>query len=142
MTVDRSDRYPPPGGLNDGRPREGYTRRFVSESADSFADEPIGRELVPVEEERVYEARPLTVPPDEPSAVPVVARRATVPATVAAAGGGLLLGVATFVLMRVLRRPDAARSVAKRRRRLLSRRRGDDIVASRSFLVDVHMLKR
>lgn len=114
----------------------------MSESADSFADEPIGGELVPVEEERVYEARPLTVAPDEPSAVPVVARRATVPATVAAAGGGLLLGVATFVLMRVLRRPDAARSVAKRRRRLLSKRRGDDIVASRSFLVDVHMLKR
>jgi hypothetical protein len=114
----------------------------VSESADSFADEPIGSELVPVEGERVSEARPLTPRPEERSASPVVARRATLPATVAAASGGLLLGVATFVLMRVLRRPEAARSVAKRRRRLLGKRRGDDIVASRSFLVDVHMLKR
>jgi hypothetical protein len=115
---------------------------FVSETGDSFADEPVGRELVPVEGERVTEARPLTLRADDPSAEVVVAQRATLPATVAAASGGFVLGVATFMLMRVLRRPDAARSVAKRRKRLLAKRGGDDIVASRSFLVDVHLLKR
>jgi hypothetical protein len=114
----------------------------VSESADSFADGPTGRELVPVEAERVSEARPLTVRPDEVGTAPVVAQRATLPATVAAASGGFVLGVATFMLMRVLRRPEAARTVARRRKRLLAKRRGDDIVASRSFLVDVHLLKR
>lgn len=87
------------------------------------------------------EARPLTVRPDEPDSEIVVAQRATLPATVAAAGGGFVLGVAAFMLMRVLRRPEAARSVAKRRKRLLAKR-GEDIVASRSFLVDVHLLKR
>jgi hypothetical protein len=116
---------------------------FVSEGADSFADGPTGRELVgPVERDPVNEARPLATRPDEVGTAPVVAERATLPATVAAASGGFILGVATFMLMRVLRRPEAARSVAKRRKKLLAKRRGEDIVASRSFLVDVHLLKR
>ena len=64
----------------------------------------------------------------------------SLPAAVAAATGGFLLGVATFVLVRVLRRP-------RRRpgsRRALRSRRGEriDIAATRSFLVDVHLLKR
>jgi hypothetical protein len=114
----------------------------VSEGADSFADGPTGRELVgPVERDPVNEAR-LATRPDGVGTAPVVAERATLPATVAAAGGGFVLGVATFMLMRVLRRPDAARSVARRRKKLLAKRRGEDIVASRSFLVDVHLLKR
>ena len=59
----------------------------------------------------------------------------SVPAAVAAATGGFLLGIATFGMMRVLRRP---RPVALR---LGKRRKKTDIAASRSFLVDIHLLK-
>jgi hypothetical protein len=64
----------------------------------------------------------------------------SLPAAVAAATGGFLLGVAAFVLVRVLRRP-------RLRRVRLGRgggRRGQrvDIAATRSFLVDVHLLNR
>ena len=61
----------------------------------------------------------------------------SLPAAVAAATGGFLLGVATFVLVRVLRRP------ARRPRRCGSARgrKRSEIAASRSFLVDVHLLK-
>jgi hypothetical protein len=57
---------------------------------------------------------------------------------VAAATGGFLLGVATFVLVRVLRRPRPGRLSAGRKGR-----RGEriDIATTRSFLVDVHLLK-
>jgi hypothetical protein len=58
----------------------------------------------------------------------------SLPAAVAAATGGFLLGIATFVLVRVLRRP---KPVPLR----LGRRRKSDIAASRSFLVDIHLLK-
>jgi hypothetical protein len=58
----------------------------------------------------------------------------SLPAAVAAATGGFLLGVATFILVRVLRRP---KPVALR----LGRRKKADITASRSFLVDIHLLK-
>ncbi len=62
----------------------------------------------------------------------------TVPAAIAAATGGFLLGVATFVFVRILRRP---RSNARAMR---ARTRGGkkvDVAATRSFLVDVHLLK-
>jgi hypothetical protein len=59
----------------------------------------------------------------------------SVPAAVAAATGGFLLGIAAFVMVRVLRRP---KPVALR---LGKRRKKTDIAASRSFLVDVHLLK-
>ena len=58
----------------------------------------------------------------------------TLPAAVAAATGGFLLGIATFLMVRVLRRP---RPVAVR----LGRRKKTNIAASRSFLVDIHLLK-
>src|SRR5690606_36012856 len=110
---------------------------------DSQADEPeIGGELVPADDEQLVEARVLPAVSDGPGGAPVVARRATVPATIAAGAGGLVLGFATFMLLRVLRRPTAARSVARRRKRLLARRRQVEVVGSRSFLVDVHLLKR
>ena len=115
----------------------------MSEPGDSHADEAgIDGELIPAEGERVAEARPLPAVADASPATPVVAQRATLPATVAAAGGGFVLGVAAFMLLRVLRHPAAAQSLARRRRRLIARRRGVDIAASRSFLVDVHLLKR
>ena len=37
---------------------------------------------------------------------------------------------------------SAARSLAQRRGRMLARKRGVEIAGSRSFLVDVHLLKR
>ena len=108
---------------------------------DSQADEGgIEGELVP--EEQVVEARPLPVAAGAQPGTAMVTRKVSLPATVAGASGGFMLGVAGFLLLRVLRRPTAARSVARRRRRLLARRQGVDIAASRSFLVDVHLLKR
>jgi hypothetical protein len=63
----------------------------------------------------------------------------SLPATIAAATGGFLLGVAAFLAVRVLRRPRRPGRRAVRRRD----RRGDpiDIAASRSFLVDIHLLR-
>jgi hypothetical protein len=59
-------------------------------------------------------------------------------APVVAAAGGAVMGAVAFVLLRVLRR--APRRAALR---LRGRRRGGfEITSSRSFLVDVHMLKR
>ena len=113
----------------------------MSEMGDSQADEGgIDGELVPGEQ--VVEARPLPVAAGAQSANSLMTRRVSLPATVAAASGGFMLGVAGFMLLRVLRRPTAARSVSRRRKRLLARRQGVDIAASRSFLVDVHLLKR
>jgi len=63
-------------------------------------------------------------------------RPAPLPAAVAAATGGFLLGIATFVLVRVLRRPKSTAPRLGRR----GRKRAD-VAASRSFLVDVHLLR-
>jgi hypothetical protein len=84
------------------------------------------------EPEQQAEVRPLPVLA-EPRPIE---RRAEVslPAAVAAATGGFLLGIATFVLVRVLRRP---KPVAVR----IGRRKKVDVAASRSFLVDIHLLK-
>ncbi len=62
---------------------------------------------------------------------------ALAPAVIAATGG-FLVGVVSFVLVRVLRRPKNGRGA------LAGRGRGGrkDVVASRSFLVDVHLLRR
>jgi len=115
----------------------------VSELGDSRADDPgIDGELVPAGDEQVVEARPLPVVAEPQPTTAIVARKVSLPATVAAASGGFVLGVAGFMLLRVLRRPAAARSVARRRKRMLAKRQGVDIAASRSFLVDVHLLKR
>jgi hypothetical protein len=78
--------------------------------------------------------------PVETSETRVVDRvqSAPLPAPVVAATGGFLAGVATFVLLRVLRRPR--RTALK----LGGRRKANriEIAGSRSFLVDVHVLKR
>ncbi|MBA3261403.1 MAG: hypothetical protein H0T69_02775 [Thermoleophilaceae bacterium] len=63
----------------------------------------------------------------------------SLPAAVAAATGGFLLGVACFLLVRVLRRPRAARTLRLGGGR--GRARRADVAASRSFLVDIHLLK-
>lgn len=82
----------------------------------------------------------LAEPPEPRPLAPRLGRLAQLPAPVVAAAGGFLAGVVTFVAVRVLRRP---RRRAGRTLRLgTRRRRGDEIVASRSFLVDVHLLRR
>jgi hypothetical protein len=84
------------------------------------------------EPEHQAEVRPLPVLA-EPR--PIERRpEVSLPAAVAAATGGFLLGIATFVLVRVLRR---SKPVALR----LGGRKKTEIAASRSFLVDIHLLK-
>lgn len=55
-----------------------------------------------------------------------------------AAAGGFLVGFATFLAARILRGSAGRRLLARRRRRSIERQ----IESSRSFLVDVHVLKR
>ena len=55
-----------------------------------------------------------------------------------AAAGGFLAGFATFLAARILRGGAGRRLIARRRRRSIERQ----IESSRSFLVDVHVLKR
>ena len=78
----------------------------------------------------VNEVRPVEQPP-----MTLAQRIVTLPAPVIAAAGGFLAGVATFVLFRM--RPS-------RRGLRIGRRRGKkiEIAESRSFLVDIHLLKR
>jgi hypothetical protein len=95
-----------------------------------------------LEGEVVAEVRHLPVPAEHRSTELDRPRPVSVPATVVAATGGFVLGVAAFLLMRVLRRPHSARAVARRRGRLAAKRRGVDVQTTRSFLVDVHLLKR
>jgi hypothetical protein len=64
---------------------------------------------------------------------------ATLPAVVVAGGVGFLAGVAAWMMVRLLRRPRGAPAVRALRRR---RERGIEIAGTRSFLVDVHLLKR
>ena len=88
-------------------------------------------ESLPVLSE-VSEVRPVERPP-----MTLAQRIVTLPAPVLAATGGFLVGVATFVLFR-LRHPRG------RKVRVGGRRGGKkiEIAESRSFLVDIHLLKR
>jgi len=68
------------------------------------------------------------------------ANQMPVPAPVVAAAGGAVVGAVAYVLLRVLRSPARRRGALRLGKR---RRRGSfEITGSRSFLVDVHMLKR
>jgi len=91
------------------------------------------------------EVRHLPVPSSVPEARPVERPAAggglqaflsSLPAPAVAAAGGFLMGVVTWVAIRVLR-GDRRRAVIARRRG----RRGVEVASSRSFLVDVHLLK-
>ena len=98
------------------------------------------------EHEANGEVRHLPVLAEAPEARPIgpdpraelVQRPVTLPAAALAATGGVLAGVATFVLVRLLRRKRVPRSIVRRSKR----GKGVEIAASRSFLVDVHLLKR
>ena len=86
-------------------------------------------ESLPVLSE-VNEVRPVAPPP-----MTLAERIVALPAPVVAATAGFLAGVATFVLFRL--RPS-------RRKLRVGARRGKkiEIAESRSFLVDIHLLKR
>jgi hypothetical protein len=105
----------------------------VPEPAD-ITPEPAG----PADGGELHEAevRPLPVLAEARPIEPAAPR--ALPAAIVAATGGFLVGVATFVLVRVLRRPRTSRLGIRRRRR----EQALDIAASRSFLVDIHLLKR
>ncbi len=79
----------------------------------------------------VSEVRPVAAQPPRALTERIVA----LPAPVLAAAGGFLAGVATFVLYR-LARPRRKLAVGKRRGKKV------EIADSRSFLVDIHLLKR
>jgi hypothetical protein len=92
------------------------------------------------------EVRHLPVPVSIPEARPVEVqpaplqrpRLAALPAPVLAAAGGFVVGVATWVLVRLIRR-DRRTPVPIRGRR---GRKGVEVAGTRSFLVDVHLLKQ
>ena len=94
-------------------------------------------DFLPDPEHQDADVRPLPVlaePRPIERAVP-----ASLPAAVVAATGGFLIGVTTFVLVGLLLRLRAAASLRLGR----GRRRGKrvEVATSRSFLVDIHLLK-
>lgn len=83
--------------------------------------------------------RTLPLPYEErsQSALPVL--RGEVRTAAIAAAGGVLAGAATVVAVRAV---SAAGSKVRTPRRIARRRDRTNVVASRSFLVDVHLLGR
>ena len=77
------------------------------------------------------EARPIEPAPNTALAAPAVA-----------ADGGFLAGLVAFVVVRALRARPRRGMVLRRRRRQNPAERALEIAASRSFLVDVHVVKR
>jgi hypothetical protein len=102
----------------------------MSEPADIPQEGEVRHLPVPVS---VPEARPVERPPGQLERF----RLAELPAPVIAAAGGFLVGVATWVLIRLIRR-DRRTPVRIRGRG----RKGIEVASSRSFLVDVHLLKQ
>ena len=87
---------------------------------------PAGAALDVAAEIEVVEARPIDNPPE-----------AAVPTPLAAAAGGFAAGFFTVLLVRLLR--AAPRRLFRARGRRVGER---EITSTRSFLVDVHVLKR
>lgn len=83
-----------------------------------------------------------TLPAAAPEAQPLALRGEVKTAAVAVAGvaGGVLAGAATVAAVRVVGSAVGSRGSAARR--LSRRRRPGKVIASRSFLVDVHLLDR
>ena len=96
-------------------------------------------EVVAEEDAEPTDAEPVrALPlPYEESASPVL--RTEVRSAAIAAAGGVLAGAATVAAVRAV---SAVGSKPRSPRRLSRRRDRRDVVASRSFLVDVHLLGR
>ena len=100
---------------------------------------PIDGEVVAEEDAEPREAEPvraLPLPYEEPAS-PVLSTE--VRSAALAAAGGVLAGAATVAAVRAV---SAVGSKSRTPRRLGKRRDRRDVVASRSFLVDVHLLGR
>jgi len=83
--------------------------------------------------------RPLPSSYEEPSGSSLPVLRPEVKSAAIAAAGGVLAGAATVAAVRAV---SGAASRARPPRRLGRRRERQNVVASRSFLVDVHLLGR
>jgi hypothetical protein len=96
-------------------------------------------EVVAEEDAEPQDAKPVrALPlPYEESSLPVL--RGEVRTAAIAAAGGVLAGAATVAAVRAV---SAASSKTRPSRRLGRRRDRPNVVASRSFLVDVHLLGR
>jgi hypothetical protein len=108
----------------------------VAEPSDSADREPaIEGEVVDAERPLPVLAHAQSVELDRPAP-------ASLPAAAVAATGGFLLGVAVFMIVRVLRRPKPMRLTrAQARRRRKRELTAVDVAATRSFLVDIHVLR-
>jgi len=95
-------------------------------------------EIVAEEDAEPRDAEPVrALPlPYEESSTPVL--RAEVRSAALAAAGGVLAGAATVAAVRAVNAASSKRSSPRR----LARRRDRNVVATRSFLVDVHLLGR
>lgn len=83
--------------------------------------------------------RPLPTSYQEPEGSSLPVLRPEVKTAAIAAAGGVLAGAATVAAVRAV---SGAASKARPARRLGRRRERQNVVASRSFLVDVHLLGR
>ena len=77
--------------------------------------------------------------PDETEGSALAALRPEVKSAAIAVAGGVLAGAATVAAVRAVSAVGSRGSVS---RRLTRRRRPGKVIASRSFLVDVHLLDR
>jgi hypothetical protein len=107
----------------------------------SVSDHHLDGEIVAEEdaaaEDAVDPVRRLPTPASE-AALPVL--RGEVKSAAIAAAGGVLAGAATVAAVRVMGSAVSSRGSVSRR--LARRRRPGKVIASRSFLVDVHLLDR
>ena len=106
---------------------------------DSVSELELDGEIVAEEDAEPGEAEPVrALPlPYEESTLPVL--RGEVRTAAIAAAGGVLAGAATVAAVRAV---SAVGSKSRPPRRLGRRRDRPNVVASRSFLVDVHLLGR
>ena len=93
-----------------------------------------------MDEERSVEERHLPVLASQARPIEPVAPVGALATPAAAAAGGFLAGIVTFVLVRAARRRPSGRGLFRRRRNGVDR--ALEIASSRSFLVDVHLVKR
>lgn len=105
-----------------------------------MSDLEVDGEVIAEEDAESREAEPvraLPLPYEEPAS-PVL--RGEVRTAAIAAAGGVLAGAATVAAVRAVSAVGSSRS--RSGRRLTRRRDRQNVVASRSFLVDVHLLGR
>ncbi len=96
-------------------------------------------EPVPEGDAQTAPARPIATRPDREE---LEAWKGEVRTAAIAAAGGIVAGVATVAAVNAARAVGARRPRPRLRKRQSKRERTIDVVASRSFLIDVHVLGR